>query len=63
MTFLIFLYILYLAIDANFKLKGKDCKITDIDLMPGLGAFVNEAPYQDFIKNYVDQPEVSFLNA
>ena len=52
------MYILYLAIDANFKLKGKDRKITDIELTPGLGAFVNEAPYQGFINNYVDQPEV-----
>ena len=54
-----YLYILYLAIDANFKLKGKDCKITDIDLTLGLGAFVDENQYQDFIKDYVDQPEVS----
>ena len=56
-----YLYILYLAIDANFKLKGKDRKITDIDLTPGLGAFVNENQYQEFIKDYVDQPEVSSL--
>jgi len=54
-----YLYILYLAIDANFKLKGKDRKITNIDLTLGLGAFVNEGQYQDFIKDYVDQPEVS----
>ena len=54
-----YLYILYLAIDVNFKLKGKDHKITDIDLTLGLGAFVDENQYQDFIKDYVDQPEVS----
>ena len=54
-----YLYILYLAIDANFKLKGKDHKITDIDLTLGLGAFIDENQYQDFIKDYVDQPEVS----
>jgi hypothetical protein len=54
-----YLYILYLAIDANFKLKGKDRKISDIELAPGLGAFVNETQYQDFIKDYVDQPEVN----
>jgi len=54
-----YLYILYLAIDANFKLKGKDRKITDIDLALGLSAFVNENQYQDFVKDYVDQPEVS----
>lgn len=56
-----YLYILYLAIDANFKLKGKDRKLTDVDLTPGLGAFVNEEQYQDFIKDYVDQPEVSLF--
>jgi len=54
-----YLYILYLAIDANFELKGKDCKTTDIDLMLGLGAFVNEDQYQDFVKDNIDQPEVS----
>ena len=53
-----YLYILYLAIDANFKLKGKDRKISDIELASGLGAFVNETQYQDFIKDYIDQPEV-----
>jgi hypothetical protein len=53
------LYILYLAIDANFKLKGKDRKITDMELAPGLGAFVNETQYQEFLKGYVDQPEVN----
>jgi len=53
-----FLYILYLAVDANFKLKGKDRKLQDIELMPGGGAFVEESAYQEHIKNYVDQPEV-----
>ena len=27
--------------------------------MPGWGPFVEESAYQDFIANYVDQPEVS----
>lgn len=52
---------MYLAVDANFKLKGKDRKIKDIELMPGLGVFVNEASYQEHIDNYVEQPEVSFM--
>jgi hypothetical protein len=55
------LYILYLAIDANFKLKGKDRKITDIELALGLGVFVNETQYQEFLKAYVDEPEVNLL--
>ena len=53
-----FLYILYLAVDANFKLKGKDRKLQDIELMPGGGAFVEESAYQAHICNYIGQPEV-----
>ena len=45
----------------NFKLKGKDRRLEDIELMPGWGPFVEESAYQDFILNYVDQPEVSTL--
>ena len=53
-----FLYTLYLAIDTNFKLKGKDRKIQDIELMPGTGVFVEESAYQEHLRSYVDQPEV-----
>src|SRR5688572_24193982 len=53
-----FLYTLYLAVDANFKLKGKDRGIEDIELEPGWGAFVNENHYQQHISNFVQQPEV-----
>ncbi|KIJ92420.1 hypothetical protein K443DRAFT_60302, partial [Laccaria amethystina LaAM-08-1] len=34
---LLLLYILYLAIDRNFKLKGKERKVNNVELMPGLG--------------------------
>lgn len=57
---LLFLYILYISVDANFKLKGKERGLKDIELMPGWGPFVEENTYQDFLKDYVDQPEVSF---
>lgn len=53
-----FLYILYLAVDAIFKLKGKDRKLDDIELMPGYGVFVEESAYQTHLKGYVEQPEV-----
>jgi hypothetical protein len=53
-----FLYILYLAVDANFKLKRKDHKIKDIKLMLGHGQFVEEMAYKEHIQNYVDEPEV-----
>ena len=56
-----FLYILYLSIDGNFKLKGKERNVNDIELMPGLGAFVTETDYKRHIANYVDQPEVGLL--
>ena len=53
-----FLYTLFLAFDANFKLKSKDRGITDVELAPGWGCFVEEKKYQEHLANYVDQPEV-----
>jgi hypothetical protein len=58
-----FLYTLFLAIDANFKLKGKDRGIDDIELAPGWGCFVEEKRYQEHLAQYVDQPEVSVLDS
>jgi hypothetical protein len=51
-------YTLFLAVDANFKLKGKNRGINDLELAPGWASFVEEGNYQDHIKNYVNQPEV-----
>jgi hypothetical protein len=56
-----FLYILYIAVDANFKLKGKARGLKDVELMPGWAYFVREEEFQAHIANYVDQPEVHFL--
>lgn len=53
-----FLYTLFLAIDGNFKLKGKECNIRDVELMPGWGAYVLLVEYKAHVDNYVDQPEV-----
>ena len=55
-----FLYILYLAVDVNFKLKGKDPNLSDVELMPGQGVFVEESQYQAHLKHHVDQPEVRY---
>lgn len=55
------MYTLFIAVDANFKLKGKDRKLDDIDLSPGTGIFVEQGPYQEHISNYVEQPEVGGL--
>jgi hypothetical protein len=54
-----FLYTLFIAVDANFKLKGKDRKLQDVDFAQGTSVYVNEVAYQKHIKNYTDQPEVS----
>jgi hypothetical protein len=56
-----FLYILYVAVDANFKLKGKDRGLKDVELMPGWAYFVREAEFQAHIAGYVHQPEVIFF--
>ena len=56
-----FLYILYVSVDANFKLKGKERGLEDIELMPGWGTFVKESEYQEYITNYEDEPEVRML--
>lgn len=53
-----FLYTQFLAVDANFKLKGKDRGINDPDLTPGWASFVEDGRYHNHIAQYVDQPEV-----
>lgn len=47
--------------DANFRLKNRLRTTTKLDttLGPGWAYFVQQAPYVDYIKNYVDQEEVS----
>ncbi|KAF8991711.1 hypothetical protein BDQ17DRAFT_1392943 [Cyathus striatus] len=54
-----FLYILYIAVDANFKLKMKNCGINDVELSPGWGTYVNEKDYQSHLSNYIDEPEIN----
>lgn len=53
-----FLYTLFVAVDANFKLKGKERGLTDIELGPGWASFVAEDGYQVYISNYEDEGEV-----
>ena len=53
-----FLYILYISVDANFKLKGKERNLKDIELMPGWGAYVPDAEFKEHIANNADEPEV-----
>jgi len=56
-----YIYTQFLAVDGNFKLRLKDRGITDPELAPGWAYFVEEEKYQAFIKDYVDQPEVSYF--
>ncbi|TFK16934.1 hypothetical protein FA15DRAFT_698625 [Coprinopsis marcescibilis] len=56
---LAFLYTLFVAINANFKLKGKEWGIDDVEMAPGWGVFVGESGYQKYIGNYVDQSEIN----
>ncbi|PPQ76961.1 hypothetical protein CVT24_009371 [Panaeolus cyanescens] len=55
----LFLYTLFIAIDANFKLKAKDRKLDDIETMEGQSLFVNETEYQKFLSTYVEQKEIN----
>jgi hypothetical protein len=49
-------------INADFKLKGKDQGIMDVNLASDWGCFVEEACYQEYITYYVDQPKVRQLH-
>jgi len=50
---------MFLAIDANFKLKSKDRGIKDLQLDPGWGCFVETSRYEEHVAVHVDQPEAS----
>lgn len=53
-----FLYTLFLAIDANFKLKQKDRGIKDVEIAPGWGCYVESSRYERHVLANIDQPEV-----
>jgi hypothetical protein len=53
------LYALILAIDANFRLKNKDRKVTnDPPLGDGWAHWVPQGPYHEYIQQYGHQEEV-----
>jgi hypothetical protein len=58
LIYLRFLFTLFLAIDANFKLKNKDRGIKDFELDPGLGCYVEHSRYQSHLASHTDQHEV-----
>jgi hypothetical protein len=54
------LYMLVVAMDANFRLKSRLRGTVNKEPALGLGLayFVNNGPYSEFLKDYVDQDEV-----
>ena len=57
------LYMLIVAMDANFRLKSRLQSTINKEPELGLGwaYFVNNGPYSEFIKDYVDQEEVCWV--
>ncbi|KAK7008533.1 CxC2 domain-containing protein [Favolaschia claudopus] len=56
-----FLYMLILAVDANFRLRNR-IRVNEIDdpsLGPGWGYFVEPNKYREHLKNYVEETEIS----
>ncbi|KAJ7817577.1 hypothetical protein B0H13DRAFT_1662585 [Mycena leptocephala] len=56
-----FLYMLLLAVDANFKLKNRlrSNERSDPSLGPGWGAFVEPNEYKEHLRNYVGETDIS----
>ena len=52
------LYGLYVAMDANFRLKLKDQNVTDPEFGPGWAYFVNDEEYKAEIVNHPQPIEV-----
>lgn len=57
-----FLYTLFMACDANFRLKLKNRKLRDIDLAPGWGYYVPEREYYAHLKDRIGDVEVRSFN-
>ncbi|KAJ6528210.1 hypothetical protein B0H19DRAFT_1083730 [Mycena capillaripes] len=56
-----FLYMLLLAVDANFRLKNRirNNEIDDLTLGPGWGYWVEPQKYQEHLKKYINETDVS----
>lgn len=58
-----YLYTLFIAMDANFRMKQRfrgNAK-ADLPLGPGLGYQVDEGPYLEFLKGYTSEKDVRDL--
>ena len=58
-----FIYTLFIAIDANFRLKRRlvSNDVRDPSLAPGSGYFVPSKEYTEYLLQHVDQDEVSIV--
>src|SRR5207302_157284 len=58
------LYVLPVAIDANFRQKARmrPSNHEDKPLGPGWGTFVENGPYLDYVSQFADQDEVHLFN-
>lgn len=56
-----FLYMLILAMDANFRLKNgmNSTYARDPSLGPGWAYFVKDEPYFEHLRNYISEADVS----
>ena len=57
------LYSLFIAMDANFRLKLKTRGIKDPELGSGLAYFVNAPKFEAHLKNHIEEEEVSISNS
>lgn len=53
------LFSLFVAMDANFRLKLKSRGIKDPELGSGLAYFVNAGKFQTHLKSHIDEDDVS----
>lgn len=56
-----YLYTLFMAVDANFRLKLKNRKLADVSLSPGWGYYVAEDEYKKYLNERVNDNEVSIF--
>ena len=54
-----FIYALFIAVDANFRLKSKDKAANDLSLGSGIAYFVDNGPYKSYLDEVGPQVEVS----
>ena len=60
-----YIYLLILAIDANFRLKRRAVSndARDPSLMSGYGYFVQDSSYREHILSHADQDDVRTINS